>query len=231
MSPKTAYAKMMDDVRKEQRFKETNKGARAMANVRGVCGAKRKGGKGRCQQPRGYGTDHYGFGRCKWHGGAAPNGRKAAAKDKAILMGAPLDINPLDALIWCIKLTAGEIQFCTQQMEILEEDKWLEQTIMGKQLHLWARERQKATDRLAKFSKDALALGIADRAVRLAEQYGTSIARYTKGILEDLTPYLSPEGIKQAPLIVRKHLALLEGGGPVTAEDRRELPAIPRRVA
>jgi hypothetical protein len=72
-------------------------------------------------------------------------------------------------------------------------------------------------------------LGVAERAVRLAEQYGSSLAKYTKGLLDDLE--LTPEQQKRAPLIVRKHLALLEGGAPVTDEDRRSLPAIPKRVA
>lgn len=158
-----------------------------------------------------------------------PPSRKAAAKKQAVLMGAPVDINPLDALIWCIKLTAGEVEFCTKQLEILRKEEWLEHTLVGKQIHVWAKERQKAVDRLAKFSKDALALGIAERAVRLAEQYGSSLAKYTKGLLDDLE--LTPEQQKKAPLIVRKHLALLEGGAPVSDEDRRHLPAIPARVA
>lgn len=145
-------------------------------------------------------------------------------------MGAPKDINPVDALIWCIKLTAGEVEFCSQQMGILGEDKWLEETIMGKQLHLWARERQKAVDRLAKYARDALALGIAERAVRLAEQYGASIARYTEGLLGDLTPYLSEEGIKKTPLIVRKHLALLEGGQTISPAERRDPLAIAKKA-
>lgn len=33
-----------------------------------------------CKQPAGYGTDHVGFGYCKFHGGNTPAGRKAGAK-------------------------------------------------------------------------------------------------------------------------------------------------------
>lgn len=228
--PKGVYARAMEAKRKEATQKKRdrrNRGAK-LKREGGACGAKRRKG-GTCGLPAGYGTTHKGFGACKYHGGNVPNHIKKAAKDQAVLMGAPIDINPLDALIWCIKLTAGEVAFCTQQMEILEEDEWLEHTMIGKQVHVWAKERQKAIDRLAKFSKDALALGIADRAVRLAEQYGSTIARYTKGLLDDLE--LTDEQIKRAPLVVRKHLALLEGGGPITDEDRRHLPAIPQRVA
>lgn len=113
-------------------------------------------------------------------------------------------------------------------MEALDEQDWLESTLVGKQVHIWARERQRAVDRLAKFSKDALALGIADRAVRLAEQYGATIAKYTRGLLDDLQ--LTTEQKKHAPAIVRKHLALLEGNAPISDHDRRHLPDVPARA-
>lgn len=199
------------------------------AQENGRCGCMTKSGR-RCLLYAGMGTDHPGFGPCKHHGGHLPSVRGKLIKDEAILMGAPKEINALDALIWCIKITAGEVEFCTVQMQLLEKDEWFESTIVGKQLHIWAKERQRAVDRLAKFAKDALALGIADRAVRLAEQYGASIARYTKGLLDDLE--LTPDQVKKAPLVVRKHLALLEGGSPVTDEERADpLAAIPKRNA
>lgn len=220
--PKTAYRKMMEANRKE---KPKQKGTNRLAQKVGTCGAKRRQG-GDCKMPKGMGTDHYGFGHCKYHGGNLPNHKKNAVKQQAILMGAPKEINPLDAMMWCIRLTAGEVEFCTQQLELIKEEDWLQDTIIGKQLHIWATERQKAVDRLAKHSKDALALGIAERAVRLAEQYGSSIAKFTKGLLGDLE--LTPEQQKVAPLLIRKHLALLEGGAP--DEDRKPIAAIPRRV-
>jgi hypothetical protein len=218
---------MMEAERRKKKERAKPPGQRRR-EAHNICGGKKRGG-GICTQPKGYGTTHPGTGRCKHHGGASPAGSKAAAKQEAIMMGAPVDINALDALIWCIKITAGEVQFCTQQLEILDEEEWLESTIIGKQVHIWAKERQRAVDRLAKFSAQALSLGIAERAVRMAEQYGSTLAKYTKGILEDLN--LTVEQQKQAPLIVRKHMSLLEGGSPVTDEDRRTLPAIPQRVA
>lgn len=230
-SEPTAYGKLMKRMRTEPKAGDPVRSRRA-ATTRGKCGAKRKEsrGGGRCQLTAGHGTTHLGFGKCRYHGGNLPTHNAHAASQRAILMGAELEINPLDALIWCIKLTAGEVEFCNQQLHILEEADWIENTIVGKQLHLWAKERQKAVDRLAKFSKDALALGIAERAVRLAEQYGHTLATYTKGLIDDLTPYLSEEGVKAMPLIVRKHLALLEGASPVTQYDRKHLPEIPARV-
>jgi len=235
--PETAYGRSQRRIKAEKKKKDNAKRAKAnrekkhkgVALKNGRCGIMKRNGD-LCRMWAGQGTTHQGTGPCRYHGGNLPNVIKADVKRHAILMGAPKEINPLDALIWCIKITAGEVEFCTHQLSLLKQDQWVESTIIGKQIHIWAKERQKSVDRLAKFSKDALALGIADRAVRLAEQYGASIARYTKGLLDDLE--LTPDQIKKAPLIVRKHLALLEGGSPVTDEERREpLAAIPRRVA
>jgi hypothetical protein len=224
MSP---YKYAQRQIKIKQKEKERKRGARGSAVKHGKCGAKRKQG-GTCRMAAGFGTDHLGIGRCKWHGGNLPAHRMNSAKQEAVLMGAPKDINPIDALMWCIRLTAGEVEFCTEQMELLEKDEWLEHTILGKQLHIWAKERQNAVDRLAKFSSQAISLGIAERAVRVAEMYGQSIAKLVRGILDDLE--LSKEQAERAPHIVRKHLILLEGTRPLTEEERARQPRIPRRL-
>ena len=41
------------------------------------CNARKTDGSGYCQQPAGMGTDHLGYGRCKFHGGDSPSGDKA----------------------------------------------------------------------------------------------------------------------------------------------------------
>lgn len=214
--------------KQQEREKERKKGMRGVALATGKCGARTRAG-GICRMAKGHGTDHPGIGKCKYHGGGLPSHRAHAAKQSAVLMGAPKDINPIDALMWCIRLTAGEVEFCTEQMELLEKDQWIEHTIIGKQLHMWAKERQNAVDRLAKFSKDAISLGIAERAVRVAEMYGHSIAKLVRGILNDLE--LTPDQQARAPHIVRKHLILLEGSRPLTDEERGRQPQLPERVA
>jgi hypothetical protein len=83
---------------------------------------------------------------------------------------------------------------------------------MGKQMHVFARERAICQERLVKFSKDAIQLGLTERAVKLAEQYGSTISLLVKGILDDLMPFISAEGQKKIPEIVRHHLMLAESG-------------------
>ena len=48
-----------------------------------LCDADKSRGRGKCEQPAGYGTEHLGFGRCKYYGGNAPSGKVTAAREQA----------------------------------------------------------------------------------------------------------------------------------------------------
>lgn len=222
---------MQADNRKLAAAKKRKAGMKGQVAVVGKCAARRmKNGNGApCKLPSGFGTEHPGIGRCKYHGGLVPTHQLNAAKHAALFMGAPKDINPLDALIWCIHITAGEVEWLTERMHEIQEEEWYEHTVLGKQMHILAKERQSAVERLAKFSKDAIGLGIAERAVRLAESYGSTLARLLKGLFLDLEPYISQDGKDMWPLIVRKHLILLETTG-ATGSNGSPLAAIPSRV-
>ena len=111
----------------------------------------------------------------------------------------------------------------SERMAELDEKHWIEQTLVGKQFHLYARERQKAMQDLAKFSQMAVGLGIAERAIKLAETYGELLAQYTKNLLNDLWPHLDEEGRAKAPGFVRMRLVQLDQG--------KELPAIERKAS
>lgn len=232
---KTAYSRAMEHNRKEERERK-KKIPRTQAVARGKCGAKRSSknpeNKGLyCRNTAGWGTTHPGIGKCKYHGGNLPTHQAHAAKEAAIkFMGAPKEISPIDAIMWCIHITAGEVEWLTMQIaEITDEDEWYEHTVIGKQMHILQRTRAEAQDRLVKYSKDAIALGLAERAVRLAEQYGQTIARLLDGIRHELK--LNGEQQKKWPIIVRKQLILLEGGN-VRDNDSLVNPivAIPKRT-
>ena len=207
----SAYAIMMQRKRREEK------------RVQELCQATTRGGK-KCQKRAGWGTSHPGTGKCKLHGGATVSHTAAAAKQVAHeFLGTPRDINPFDAILWCIKIRAGEVQWMSERMAELDEKHWIEQTLVGKQFHLYARERQKAMQDLAKFSQMAVGLGIAERAIKLAETYGELLAQYTKNLLNDLWPHLDEEGRAKAPGFVRMRLVQLDQG--------KELPAIERKAS
>jgi hypothetical protein len=191
-----------------------------------LCGAVKKDGS-KCRMPAGWYTSHTGTGRCKYHGGNRKSHKIAAlSQEAAVFMGSPKDINPLDAILWCIRITAGEVEWLSEQIAILDRDNWVEFTPLGKQMNVLVRARSEAQDRLVKYSKDAISLGLTARAIRLAEQFGATIARLLDGVSRDLV--LTPEQQHVWPGIVRKHLILLEGATVANEADDdkpKELPA------
>lgn len=192
----------------------TSKTATAGSAIRAYCGAKkRSGGGGKCRRPAGWGTQHPGIGKCRLHGGTAPSHVRAAASEEyRRLLGTPMEINPLEAIIWCIKIRAGEVKWLTEKLGELKKEEWTEDTLVGKQFHLFARERQHAMADLARFSQMAISLGLSERSVKMAETYGELLARYTQGLLNDLWPHLDEAGRAQAPKFVRQRLLELDEG-------------------
>ena len=186
--------------------------AGATAKAGAACGAKKRAG-GHCKMPPGWGTDHPGIGKCKLHGGNLPSHVKSAASEEhRKLLGVKREINPVDAIIECIQIRAGEVKWLGDRMAELDQKAWIEETMVGKQFHLYARERQAAMNDLVRYSQIAISLGLAERAIKLAETYGELLARYTKGILDEFWPHLDEAGRAAAPAIVRRHLIALDGG-------------------
>jgi hypothetical protein len=60
----------------------------------GKCGGTNRQGEP-CKNPRGYKTDHPGYGNCHFHGGSSPNGRTAALNHQAAAELARLDVPPV----------------------------------------------------------------------------------------------------------------------------------------
>lgn len=194
-----------------------------------VCGAKNRQGKP-CTRPAGWGTDHNGVGRCKHHGGATPgaqvSGMVELARRQGLVMGIPLDVAPHEALLECIRIAAGEVQYASERIAELDPDEVYGAVVSTRPLklekgaesmtervedhgppalHIWIQVRHGAMDRLVNYSKIALAAGIAERQVRVAEQQGQLLAAAIRGVLEDLGVADRPE----VPAIVRRRLALI----------------------
>lgn len=210
----------------------------------GRCGAKTRKGTP-CKLPAGHGTNHAGIGRCRRHGGASPQAELSGviqlARREAVVMGRPLDIDPHEAILECIRISAGEVQYASERIAELEEadavgaivttherplkyekgeesaTETVTEIFHGQPAaHIWIEVRHQAMDRLAKYSKTALDAGVDERRVRIAEAQAMMLAAAIRGILEDLGVADNPE----APAIMRKHLTTLTAGSvdaPVAA--------------
>lgn len=140
--------------------------------------------------------------------------------------GAWADIDPAEAIMMCIRVAAGELLWFNEAVSKLEMDEVVvtesSRTVgSGPEgpvdmrtntnratLNILIRARQDATDRLFRYSEKALSLGLEERRVRMAEQWGQLMGRMLRGVMEDLV--LTPEQAKRAPDIVRNHLQALE---------------------
>lgn len=90
-----------------------------------VCGGSLRSGLGICTKPPGFGTDHLGFGRCRYHGGTTPSGHKRAAvieaRQRAKEFGNKTSnqIDPADALRQELTRTNNMLEWAREMCQIL----------------------------------------------------------------------------------------------------------------
>lgn len=68
-------------------------------------------------------------------------------------------------------------------------------------------------DRCANFSRLAIAAGIAERQIKLAEQQGALMAQFMRAVLGDAELELTPEQRAKVPAVMNRHLAALPAAG------------------
>jgi hypothetical protein len=173
-----------------------------------LCGAKRKNGEP-CRLYAGQGTSHFGVGRCRWHLGNSKNHQAHAvrveAQQRLVEFGQPLPVEPVEALLAMVHLSFGHLAWVRGELAALDDKHSFEGQVL---MRLFDGER----DRVARISKAALDAGVAERHVRMAEQYGELLAGLIQGILGDLQ--LNRRQQAEAPQIVRRHLVALDAGQP-----------------
>lgn len=178
------------------------------------CGATTRTGAP-CKNAAGYKTEHPGHGRCKFHGGATPNGAKAAEREAAteavMTYGLPREVDPHTALLEELHRTAGHVEWLRIQVALLDT-RQMHGPVGGSQFgipkeepHVWVRMYQEERAHLARVAKTCVEVGIAERQVRLAEEQATRIAAVLDGVLTELGVRDRPE----VPDVVRRHLTLL----------------------
>lgn len=203
-----------------------------MTAKRPLCPGHTKAGKP-CGRVAGYGTSHLGYGLCKFHGGASPGGIKQghrlAAEAAVVTFGLPVDINPHEALLEEISRTAGHVHWLGNRIAELEPnalviglksikvetgDKSGKTTETAASINVWLELYHRERRHLVEVCRVALAAGVEERMVQLAENDGRRIVAVLLSGFDAL-------------------LALLEGdvGADRLAELRREqLPDIVRKA-
>lgn len=187
-----------------------------------LCGGKRRGeGAGKtCTRPAGWGTDHVGAGRCKLHGGKTPShqqaGHKALAARAAATFGLPREVDPRDALLEEVYRTAGVVDWLQRKVRDLQDEDVVwgiteevtkdsgefpgVDTTRAAAVNVWVELYAKERKHLVDVCKAAIASGLEERRVRLAEQQGALLAGAIRAILGDLD--LNPEQQAKAAQVV-----------------------------
>lgn len=158
-----------------------------------------KGRADRCKHPKGFGTKHLGWGRCKHHGGCTKSGELAAAREELAashqLFGQSVDVDPGEGLLQEVARANGFIRFierCLQDKGIDDatiQDPArlvLEMSDAGWQAQAWIKLWQEERVHFARVCKMALDAGIAERSLRIIEQFADLISDLVFGLIADL---------------------------------------------
>lgn len=174
---------------------------------------------------------------CRQCGGAAPQVKAAAARRReeeaarqaAATFALPVEIDPGTALLEEVHRTAGVIAWLEVRVENvagvspeslifgtmkqtsrMTPDGNTTSTEEGAAVHVWLKLWQEERAHLVKVCAAALAAGVAERQVRLAEQQGTLLAQVIRGILADLN--LTPAQEAAAGEVAARHLRAVRAG-------------------
>jgi hypothetical protein len=187
----------------------------AKTRAKGFCGAKKRNGEP-CGRSAGWGTSHLGYGSCKHHAGSTLPGRVSSAGE-AIKLTRPLPITPSQGLLGVLHLAAGQLAYVNERVaEIEETDMFLAREVdsvtgVAKMTpHYWIEFQLRIQDRVAKYSKLAADVGIAERAQSLREAQTMMMMNLIQAVMDDLG--LDDEQRSQVGPSIRKHLTLLQGG-------------------
>lgn len=201
-----------------------------------ICGADTKRGTP-CKNAPGEGTEHPGVGPCKSHDFGWATQRADTKVERyarpllAKLTGYDIDVNPMDGLLMCVRITAAEVAYFSERIAALgeeaivmrpsvtrttakqkgkETEKQVVRVEREEELNLWMKARRASMRDHAHFCKMALDAGIDERMVRVQESVGEALAGAVRSILDDLR--LTKEQRDIAPEIVRRHLRLIGTG-------------------
>lgn len=165
------------------------------------------------------GWRHPGSTVCKRH---LPNPQaRANAAVRAEVMRWGLDavtVDPGETLLKLVSQSAARAQrYADELEELVGESASLREALVaqaygefgpvGEYVRGLATLEAQERDRCATFAAKAIAAGLAERQVRLAERQGALIADVLRAVLSDATLGLSDEQRRAAPDVIRRHLA------------------------
>lgn len=195
----------------------------------------------RCTRTAGWGTEHKGWGTCRYHGGTSPSHNKKAMRDMVIatrgaFFGSPIKQSPEQVLLDEVYRTNGYVAWINNRIsefDLLELDAEGKPTPESLELapdlrymikigyspaalhllHQWER------DHLVKVAGACLSAGIAERLVRLEEERGRMVGAAFQQLIDGLE--LTGEQKARAPMLMRQALMELSAIDTTSEETDR----------
>jgi hypothetical protein len=156
-----------------------------------ACGARKRRGPGACGRPAGAGTDHLGWGRCSWHGGAAPSGRTAAARQKVDAEVLTLlnreGLSPVDDPLRQLQLVAAEALALKNLLadRVEELSSWSYDDLSGhEEIRAVLHAYERALDRCDRILTGMVKLDLDIRLVRLSEAQAGLLMQVVEAVLD-----------------------------------------------
>ena len=188
-----------------------------------LCGARNRSGNKTCRLQAGWGTPHFGVGRCKLHGGSTPTHVKAAEQQvaeqvvKALNLTTLPNVAPGQALLNEVNRCQAVVDHISERIEHLEYDdiaglmvskitdaNGVERTVGA---NVWVKLLGEWSDRLTRTSKAVMDAGVAERQTRIMEAQASAFAKVMFGIIKELG--IDP-GADGTIAVVRRHMLDLD---------------------
>lgn len=147
-------------------------------------------------------------------------------------MGTPQDISPEDALLLALSITTGEVRYCDAQIARLTEDElferpersvyaempsghWemVEERRDAEVISRWQTLRRDAMDRMARYAKMAIDVGLEAKNQQIREKQATLIAKFFEAVMGEIE--LTADQQNALGPALRRHLEIVES----TAEE------------
>lgn len=176
--------------------------------ARPLCGARKRQGSGTCTQVAGWGTDHVGIGPCKLHGGkTGAHNRRAARLVLAETVAALTEdlrpavegVHPLDVQLGAVEgahlmrlVYERLVAQLAPQPDTDDGDGDVREALYGRdhqgdlKSHPLVEGLERWTRTAGDLSSKALAAGVDERRVRLAESHGRLVADVVVGVVGDI---------------------------------------------
>jgi hypothetical protein len=155
---------------------------------------------------------------CRFHGGASPHvASKAAVRAEVMAWGLHDEtVDPGETLLRLVTQSSARAQRYALELEqmVAETDDDLRKALIhtgpfGESVRAMVKLENEERDRCSTFAAKAIAAGIAERQVRIAEQQAVILAGVVRAVLDRLE--LSEEQQALAPIVLREELMTVSG--------------------